>query len=140
MSRSWQDRVVAECVAKPGAVEDYPFGDNVAVFKVGGKMFAIVSLGPPPGGVSLKSDPELAIELRAQYPAVTAGYHLNKRHWNTITLDGSVPEDELFELIGHSYDLVVATLTRAERRKLADGRGGTGPDRGVEAGVEEMRP
>jgi predicted DNA-binding protein (MmcQ/YjbR family) len=120
-SRSSHDAVFAECSAKPGAVEDYPFGDNVAVFKVGGKMFALVSPGPPPGSVSLKSDPEFAVELRAQYPAITAGYHLNKRHWNTITLDGSVPEEELVELIGHSYELVVASLTRAERRKLPGG-------------------
>jgi predicted DNA-binding protein (MmcQ/YjbR family) len=117
-SQSSHDRVVAACFAKPGAAEDYPFGDNVAVFKVGGKIFALVALGPPPGSVSLKSDPGFAIELRAQYPAITAGYHLNKRHWNTITLDGSVPEEELMELIGHSYELVVASLTRAERRKL----------------------
>ncbi len=119
MTRSRRDRVIAECGARPGAAEDYPFGDGVAVFKVAGKMFALVSLGPPPGDVSLKCDPELALALRAQYPAITAGYHLSKRHWNTITLDDSVPDDELLELVGHSYQLVVASLTRAQRAALA---------------------
>jgi predicted DNA-binding protein (MmcQ/YjbR family) len=118
MSTSRRDRVIATCGAKPGAVEDYPFGDDAAVFKVAGKMFALVSLGPPPGSVSLKCDPDVAVELRGQYVAITAGYHLNKRHWNTVTLDGSVPEEELLELIDHSYELVVAGLTRAERKEL----------------------
>ena len=107
--------MIAECGARPGAAEDYPFGDEVTVFKVAGKMFALVSLGAPPGSISLKCDPDLAVELRRQYPAIPAGYHLSKRHWNTITLDDSVPEDELLELIGHSHQLVVAGLPRAAR-------------------------
>jgi predicted DNA-binding protein (MmcQ/YjbR family) len=111
--------VFAACGAKPGSVEDYPFGDGAAVFKVAGKMFALVSLGPEPGSVSLKCEPEYAADLRRRYPAITAGYHLNKRHWNTVELDGSVPDDELQELIDHSYDLVVASLTRAQRHELA---------------------
>jgi predicted DNA-binding protein (MmcQ/YjbR family) len=115
-----RDRVIAECRAKPGAVEDYPFGDGVAVFKVGGRMFALVPLGPP-ASVSLKCDPEVAVDLRARHAAITPGYHLNKRHWNTVALDGSVPDEELLELIDHSYDLVVARLTRAERDKLNRG-------------------
>ena len=119
MTGSRRDQVIAECGARPAAVEDYPFGDEVAVFKVAGKIFALVSLGPPPGDVSLKCDPELAVALRGQYPAITAGYHLSKRHWNTITLDDSVPEDELLELVAHSYQLVVASLTRAARATLA---------------------
>jgi predicted DNA-binding protein (MmcQ/YjbR family) len=127
MTRSRRDRVIAECGAKPGAVEDYPFGDDVAVFKVAGKMFALVSLGQPPGSMSLKCDPDVAVELRAQYPAITAGYHLNKRHWNTVTLDGSVPEDEMDELIDHSYELVVAGLTRAERNQLVGASAGRRP-------------
>ena len=118
MTASQRDQMIAACGAKPGAEEDYPFGDQVAVFKVAGRMFALVSLGPAPGSVSLKCDPEFATHLRARYAAITAGYHLNKRHWNTVTLDGSVPGDELLELIDHSYDLVVARLTRAERNKL----------------------
>lgn len=116
-----RDRVIAACDALPGSVEDYPFGDGVAVFKVGGRMFALVTLDAPPGSVSLKCEPDLALDLRGQYAAVTAGYHLDKRHWNTITLDGSVPDDELLGLVDHSYELVVARLPKAVRDKLATG-------------------
>ena len=115
MTDSPRDRVIAACSAKPGSAEDYPFGDEVAVFKVAGKMFALVTLGPALGSVSLKCDPDLAAGLRRRHAAITAGYHLNKRHWNTVELDGSVPEDELLDLIDHSYELVVARLSRAER-------------------------
>jgi predicted DNA-binding protein (MmcQ/YjbR family) len=110
-----RDRVVAECLDKPGSVEEYPFGDGVMVFKVAGRIFAMVPLGESPGSVSLKCDPARATALRARYAAVTAGYHLNKRHWNTVTLDGSLPDDELWELIDHSYDLVVARLPKARQ-------------------------
>jgi predicted DNA-binding protein (MmcQ/YjbR family) len=115
---SQRDRVLAACGGKPGAAEDYPFGDEAAVFKVGGRMFALVALGPEPGSVSLKCDPGLAASLRDRYPAVTPGYHLNKRHWNTVSLDGSVPDSEVLELVDHSYDLVLARLTRAQRDQL----------------------
>jgi len=115
---SQRDRVIAECRAKPGSAEDYPFGDEVAVFKAAGRMFALVLLGPAPGSVSLKCDPDLAAGLRRRYAAITPGCHLNKQHWNTVALDGSVPEDELLDLIDHSYELVAARLTRAERDKL----------------------
>jgi|SRR6516162_8357251 predicted DNA-binding protein (MmcQ/YjbR family) len=110
--------VIAACSAKPGAVEDYPFGDDVAVFKVAGRIFALVPLGGAPGSVSLKCDPDLAVGLRGRYAGVTPGYHLNKRHWNTVALDGSVPSEEVLDLIDHSYDLVVARLTRAQRDQL----------------------
>ena len=113
-----RDEVIAVCSAKPGSVEDYPFGDEVAAFKVAGKMFALVTLGPAPGRVSLKCDPDLAAGLRRRYAAITAGYHLSKRHWNTVMLDGSVPQDELLDLIDHSCELVVTGLPRAERDKL----------------------
>ena len=116
---SRRDRVIVACGAKPGSAEDYPFGDEVVVFKVAGRMFALVPLGESPGSVSLKCDPDLAAGLRARYAAVTPGYHLNKRHWNTVALDGSVPDEELLELIDHSYELVVARLSRAERKGLA---------------------
>ena len=115
---SERDWVIAACAAKPGAVEDYPFGDDVAVFKVADRMFALIALGGEPSSVSLKCDPGLAAGLRDRYAAITPGYHLNKRHWNTVTLDGSVPSSEVVELIDHSYDLVVARLTRARREKL----------------------
>jgi predicted DNA-binding protein (MmcQ/YjbR family) len=116
---SRRDSVIATCSAKPGSVEDYAFGDAVAVFKVAGRMFALVPLDSVAETVSLKCEPELAGDLRARYPAITPGYHLNKRHWNTVALDGSVPDDELLDMIDHSYELVVARLPRAERSKLA---------------------
>jgi predicted DNA-binding protein (MmcQ/YjbR family) len=118
MTGSRVDWAITACSARPGAVEDYPFGDGVAVFKVAGRIFALVPLGEAPGSVSLKCDPDLAIALRARYAGITPGYHLSKRHWNTVTLDGSVPDEELLELIEHSYDLVVARLTKAQKDRL----------------------
>jgi predicted DNA-binding protein (MmcQ/YjbR family) len=104
-----------------GAVEDYPFGDDVAVVKVGGKMFAIVMLTGDPGTVTLKCDPDWALELRVQHHAVRPGYHTNKRHWNTIDLDGTVDDDDLREMVDHSYELVLARLPRRERERLVGG-------------------
>jgi predicted DNA-binding protein (MmcQ/YjbR family) len=116
-----RDDVLNLCGSLPGAAEDYPFGDGVAVFKVGGRMFALVALEGDPGRVNLKCEPGLALEWRAQYAAVRPGYHQDKRHWNTVDLDGSVHDDELREMIDHSYRLVVAGLPRAERLRLSDG-------------------
>jgi predicted DNA-binding protein (MmcQ/YjbR family) len=104
------DEARAACAALAGAVETYPFGPNTAVYKVGGKMFALVPREAESAHVSLKCDPEWSEVLRNAYPAITPGYHLNKRHWNTIDLDGSVPDDEVAELIRHSYELVVESL------------------------------
>jgi predicted DNA-binding protein (MmcQ/YjbR family) len=112
-----RDEVLRVCGGRPGAVEDYPFGDETAVFKVGGRMFALVPLAGAEC-VNLKCDPELALELRARHAAVSPGYHQNKRHWNTVELDGSIDDDELLEMITHSYDLVVGKLPKAERAKL----------------------
>jgi predicted DNA-binding protein (MmcQ/YjbR family) len=111
-------QVLDQCRRLPGAREEYPFGDDTAVFKVGGKIFALVSLADEPGSVSLKCDPGYAALLREQYPAVTPGYHLAKRHWNTVRLDGSVPADELRAWVEESYELVVAGLPRARRDAL----------------------
>jgi predicted DNA-binding protein (MmcQ/YjbR family) len=113
-----RDEVLEVCEGLPGAVEDYPFGDEVAVFKVGGKMFALVLLTGSPGIVNLKCDPDLALELRARFPAVRPGYHANKRHWNTVELDGSVEDDELRAMIGHSYELVLRKLPKRERTRI----------------------
>jgi predicted DNA-binding protein (MmcQ/YjbR family) len=113
-----RDDVLDLCASLSGAVEDYPFGDGVAVFKVGGRMFALVALEGSPGSVNLKCDPSLALELRARYSSVHPGYHANKRHWNTVELDGSVEDGELREMIEHSYELVVSRLPRAERGRL----------------------
>ena len=117
-AESQRDQVIAACAARPGSTEDYPFGDDVVVFKVAGKMFALVSLDAPRGSASLKCDPDLAVVLRGRFPAVTAGYHISKRHWSTIDLDGSLPDGELLDLIDHSYQLVVAGLTREARARL----------------------
>ena len=109
-------RLRERCLGLPGASEEFPFGDEVSVFKVGGKMFALCSLDAgPPVQLSVKCDPELAVQLRSAYPAIGPGYHLNKRHWNTITLDGSVPDQMVTDLLGDSYDLVVASLPKARR-------------------------
>ena len=113
-----RDEVLGTCGGLLGVVEDYPFGDGVVVYKVGGRMFALVSLDGESGSVNLKCDPELAMELRARYAAVRPGYHQNTRHWNTVELDGSVPEAELGEMIEHSYALVVSRLPRADRARL----------------------
>jgi predicted DNA-binding protein (MmcQ/YjbR family) len=113
-----RDEVLVACLAYPGAVEDYPFGDEVAVIRVGGRMFALVALVGDPGSVNLKCDPDLALELREQHAAVRPGYHQDKRHWNTVDLDGTIEDDELRDLIAHSYDLVVNRLPRRQRAAL----------------------
>ncbi|HEX7021992.1 MAG TPA: MmcQ/YjbR family DNA-binding protein [Trueperaceae bacterium] len=109
----------AYCALKPGARETYPFGPETPVFKVAGKMFALASAGEGSLSLSLKCEPDLAELLRDKYAAVTPGYHLNKRHWNSIKLDGSLPEAEVRELIDLSYELVVAGLSRKLRAALA---------------------
>jgi predicted DNA-binding protein (MmcQ/YjbR family) len=103
----------------PQASEDQPFGPNVDVYKVVGKMFAILSPEDDPPAITLKCDPLIAIELREEYVAVVPGYHLNKSHWNTVTLDGSVPDQELKKMMSHSYEQVVAGLPKAHRDKIA---------------------
>jgi predicted DNA-binding protein (MmcQ/YjbR family) len=105
-------------LARPGTTEEFPFGERTSVFKVAGKMFALSALRSRPLDVSVKCEPELAERLRATYPAIRPGYHLNKRHWNTITLDGSLPDALVLDMLEDSYDLVVAGLPRATRRLL----------------------
>ncbi|TNC27059.1 MmcQ/YjbR family DNA-binding protein [Amycolatopsis alkalitolerans] len=106
------------CLGLPGAREEFPFDEGTSVFKVAGKMFALSALRGTPLRVSLKCEPDLAVQLRQEYPAITAGYHLSKRHWNTVLLDGSVPGRLVREMIEDSYDLVVAKLPRREQEKL----------------------
>ena len=112
--RMQSERALATCRGLLGATEGYPFGPGALVFKVAGKMFAIAH----DSRLSLKCEPALAEVLRGAYPAVTAGYHLDKRHWNSIELDGSVPDGVLNEWIQDSYDLVVASLGRTQREQL----------------------
>ena len=107
--------VIAHCLSKPGAEETTPFGPDVLVYKVAGKMFALTSPDDFPSTVNLKCDPERSIELRDEYPAITPGYHMNKKHWVSIDLPSAgAPLDEL---IRDSYELVVATLPRDRRPK-----------------------
>ncbi|MFC5649347.1 MmcQ/YjbR family DNA-binding protein [Paenibacillus solisilvae] len=101
------------CLSKPGAVKDYPFGPDPLVVKIGGKMFALLS----GSSISLKCDPAIAENLREQYEAITPGYHLSKKHWNSIRVDGSIQGEELQDMIDHSYRLVVKGLPKAERDK-----------------------
>ena len=106
------------CLSKPGAFEDFPFGPGVAVYKVKGRMFALLPVESHPPSISLKCDPQLALMLRETYPAVTAGYHLNKRLWNSIRVDGSVPDDEVFEMIDNSFAEVISHLPKKDRESL----------------------
>jgi predicted DNA-binding protein (MmcQ/YjbR family) len=108
--------IIRHCAALPGSVEDHPFGEQPTVYKVGGKMFALLSADEEPPRISLKLAPEEGLALRAQYPdTVLPGYHLNKRHWNTIVLDGGLDEGEVLDLVRQSYDLVVTALPRRLR-------------------------
>jgi predicted DNA-binding protein (MmcQ/YjbR family) len=107
-----------QCLSFPGAEETFPFGPKTSVFKVAGKMFALSQLGADSLRVSLKCEPQLAEALRGAHAAVLPGYHLNKRHWNTVIIDGSVPDDAIRNMIEDSYDLVVSKLPRARRRAL----------------------
>ena len=101
-----------------GSEETFPFGFETSVFKVAGKMFALSALGRESLSVSLKCEPPLAEQLRAAHPAITAGYHLNKRHWNTVALDGSLPDQMVADMIEDSYDLVVSKLSQTRQRAL----------------------
>jgi predicted DNA-binding protein (MmcQ/YjbR family) len=106
------------CLAQRGASEGFPFRPDVSVFKVAGKMFALSMLGRTPLEVSVKCEPDLAVQLRDSYGAIRPGYHLNKRHWNTITLDGSLPDQLVRDMIEDSYDLVVSALPKRTREQL----------------------
>ncbi len=102
----------AYCLTKANVSEGTPFGPDTIVFKVSGKIFALASLDDVPPHVNLKCDPERALDLRDRYEEVQPGYHMNKKHWNTIELGGGIPEAELRRMIDHSYDLVVARLAK----------------------------
>jgi predicted DNA-binding protein (MmcQ/YjbR family) len=109
----------AHCLALPGAEETTPFGPEVIVFKVSGKMFATAAPDELPYRVNLKCDPDRALELRDRYEDIIPGYHMNKRHWNTLTLSSRLPNALTLELIHHSYALVVASLTKRDREALS---------------------
>jgi len=106
------------CLSLPESTEGFPFGPDVLVFKVAGKMFALLSLEAVPPSMNVKCDPERAIELRAQYPAVQPGYHMSKKHWNTVVLDGTVPTDLVRGFIDDSWRLVASKLPKRDRVRL----------------------
>ena len=102
------------CMAKPGVTEEFPFDEVTLVFKVAGKVFVLTNLDGD-WSLNLKCDPERAIELREQYPAIQPGYHMNKVHWNTVMMDGSLSQKLILELIDHSYQLVVDKLPKSQK-------------------------
>ena len=108
----------ALCLGFAGAEETYPFGPQTTVFKVRGKIFAIAALHREPASISLKCEPDLAVSLRNDHAAITPGYHLNKRHWNTVVDDGSVPEQLLRDMVEDSYDLVVSAMPKRVQAEL----------------------
>ncbi|MFC4908013.1 MmcQ/YjbR family DNA-binding protein [Actinomadura gamaensis] len=110
------DEITAHCLGLAGVAEDHPFGDQPAVYRVGGKIFALLAETADPPRVSLKLPPDEVAALRAEYPdTVLPGYHLNKRHWVTVLLEGDLDADMIRELVGEAYDVVVATLPRRLR-------------------------
>jgi predicted DNA-binding protein (MmcQ/YjbR family) len=117
------DAIREYCLKKKGKItEGFPFGEGVLVFKVEGKMFLLISLDDHPVTMNLKCDPELAVDLRERYEAVRPGYHMNKTHWNTVVLDGSISPQELKTMIDHSYEQIVRGMKKsiAERLLPAD--------------------
>ena len=106
------------CIKKKGVTESFPFDSQTLVFKVMDKMFALTSIEVFEN-INLKCDPEKAIELREHYDAILPGYHMNKKHWNTVKINGTIPDQMLCELIDHSYDLVVSGLPKAKQQLLS---------------------
>ncbi|MFD4634068.1 MmcQ/YjbR family DNA-binding protein [Streptomyces sp. NPDC058284] len=108
----------AFCLSFNGVVEEFPFNPETSVFKVAGKVFALTALDARPLTVNLKCEPDIAVRLRAAHPEIVPGWHMNKRHWNTVSVAAGLPDRQVRELIEDSYDLVVAGLPRAERLRL----------------------
>jgi predicted DNA-binding protein (MmcQ/YjbR family) len=106
------------CLSKNGVTEYFPFDDETLVFKVGPKMFALTNINKPILEVNLKCEPFMAEDLRRDFDAIRPGYHMNKKHWNTIVLDGSIPEEQIFFLVDLSYELVYKKLTKNEKEAL----------------------
>lgn len=107
------------CLQKPGSSEDLPFDEDTLVIRVGTKIFILLPLDTP-DRINLKCDPELAIELREKYSAVQPGFHMNKKHWNTVFINEDVNKKELFKMIDHSYSLVYQKLTKKEKESIKD--------------------
>ena len=109
----------AYCLSKAGVTEEFPFGEETLVYKVVGKIFALSSLDSSPLSINLKCDPERALQLREEYDCVRPGFHMNKKHWNTVVVDGSVKDTLIRDWIDHSYELVVASLPKKTREQLS---------------------
>ena len=117
------DAIREYCLGKSGKVkEDMPFGEDTLVFKVQGKIFLLLSMMARPLAINLKCDPDRAVELRERYDSVQPGYHMNKKHWNTVILDGKIPTKEVLAMIDHSYELVLDARKDAKAKKPSGGR------------------
>ena len=112
------DKFRKYCLGKKGASEDMPFDDETLCFRVGNKIFAITDIEKTPASYNLKCNPERALELREEYEAISPGWHMNKKHWNTVTPDASIPDSLIYELIDHSYELVFKSLKKSERERI----------------------
>ncbi len=112
------------CLSKKEVSESFPFDESVLVFKVLTKVFALVNIDQRPWSVNLKCDPEKAMEYRECYPEITPGYHMNKKHWNTVNFEGALPPIFLQDLITHSYEMVVSKMTKKDRNKIANNLNG----------------
>ncbi len=112
------DGLLEACRSKKGSTEDFPFDESTLVFRIGGKIFALTDLGGKVPRVNLKCDPFIAEALREEYGSVIPGYHMNKRHWNTVILDGSIPDERVLGMIDHSFDLVCSSIGKQARKEL----------------------
>jgi predicted DNA-binding protein (MmcQ/YjbR family) len=112
------EKIRKYCLGKPGVTEDFPFGEDTLVFRVSLKIFLLASLDEIPLRINLKCNPEKAVELREKYDSVLPGYHMNKAHWNTIVIDGSVPGKEILNWVTDSYLLVVNSLKKIEKERI----------------------
>jgi predicted DNA-binding protein (MmcQ/YjbR family) len=112
------EEVRGYCLSKKGAIEGFPFDDTTLVVKVGDKIFALLNLEGPPS-INLKCDPVKALELREIYPSVIPGYHMNKKHWNTVMLDGSLPNELIISMLDDSYELVFNSLPEKLRKEIS---------------------
>ncbi len=113
------DAFTKYCLSKPAVTKDFPFGEETICFRVAGKIFAITSFSIPLK-VNLKCDPEEAVDLRERYEEVQPGYHMNKKHWNTVDFEGRISDAELKKMTDNSYDLIVSSLTKKQRELLSD--------------------
>ncbi len=113
-----REQAISYLLSKPASIEDFPFGPETAVYKVKSKMFALVSHREGNDFINLKCDPDEAAILRDIFPAVRAGYHMNKKHWNTVVLDGSIPKGEIERMIDSSFTLVVSKMKKSDQTSI----------------------